>query len=252
VISGFRSFGTVDGFVCADRVEHLAGIKSRWRPTFTVSIDGPPELHDEIRGRVGAWNRAVETLRLLKSTRGIKAQVGFTLSQHNLQAFAATCAALEGAVPGFRRDDMTVNVFHRSDFYYDNTRMPGLGRKIAEAAIDDVLRELGPLSRPAAFLRNRYLRLYKRYAATRHSPVICRALSFLCFLDPAGNLFPCAIFNKRLVNVREMTGTFRELWRSPEAHSLAGECVRGRCPSCWNPCDAYSSMLAAPFKVLTA
>jgi len=217
-----------------------------------VSIDGPPELHDEIRGRTGAWDRAVEALRLLKSTEGIKAKAGFTLSRHNLQAFAETCAALEGAVPGFRRDDMTVNIFHRSDFYYDNTGMPSLDRKVAEAAIVEIQRELGSAMSAAAFLRNRYLHLYKCYARTRRSPVSCRALSSLCFLDPAGDLYPCAIFHKYLINVREMTGTFGELWRSPEARSLAGECARGRCPSCWNPCDAYSSMAASPLKVLTA
>ncbi|MHB8834573.1 MAG: radical SAM protein [Candidatus Methylomirabilia bacterium] len=236
----------------AGLLEHLTRMKRRWQPVFTVSIDGPPELHDEIRGRAGTWDRAVETLRLLKCTAGIKAQVGFALSTHNLQAFADTCAALEGAVPGFRRDDVTVSVFHRSDFYYDNTGMPGLDRKVLEAAIDEIQRELGSTASSAAFLRSRYLRLYKRYATTHRSPVTCRALSSICFLDPAGDLYPCAIFNRRLINVREMTGTVEELWRSPEARSLAGECARGRCPSCWNPCDAYSSMLASPFKVLTA
>lgn len=236
----------------ADLLDHLARIKRRWQPVFTVSIDGPPELHDEIRGRAGAWDRAVETLRLLKNTEGIKAQVGFTLTQYNLQAFATTCAALEGAVPGFRRDDITVSIFHRSVFYYDNTGMPGLDRQALETAIDKIQGELGPVASPAAFLRNRYLRLYKRYATTHRSPVTCRALSSLCFLDPAGDLYPCAIFNRRLINVREMTGTFGELWRSPAARRLAAECARGRCPSCWNPCDAYSSMLASPLKVLTA
>ena len=236
----------------AGLLEHLARMKHRWRPVFTVSIDGPRELHDEIRGQAGAWDRAVETLRLLKGTKWVKVKAGFTLSRHNLQAFAGTCAALEGAVPGFRRDDITVNIFHRSDFYYDNTEMPGLDQISLEAAIDEVLRALGPVASPATFLRNRYLRLYKLYARTHRSPVTCRALSSLCFLDPAGDLYPCAIYNKRLVNVRGMTGTFGELWRSPEARSLAGECARGRCPSCWNPCDAYSSMLASPLKVLTS
>lgn len=230
----------------------LARLKRRWRPVFTVSIDGPPELHDEIRGRAGAWDRAVETLRLLKSTGGVKAQVGFTLSRHNLRAFAGTCSALEGAVPGFRRDDITVSVFHRSDFYYDNTGMPDLEWRALAPAIDEVRRELGSPAGPAAFLRDRYLRLYGRYAATRRSPVACRALSSLCFLDPAGDIYPCAIFNKRLVNVRELAVPLGELWRSPAARRLAGECARGRCPSCWNPCDAYSSMLGSPLKVLTA
>ena len=143
-------------------------------------------------------------------------------------------------------------MFHRSDFYYDNKEMPVLDRKVLETAVDEILRELGPVANPAAFMRNRYLKLYKRSIATQRSPVTCRALSSLCFLDPAGDLYPCAIFNKRLINVREMTGTFGELWRSPEARSLAGECAQGRCPSCWNPCDAYSSMMASPLKVLTA
>ncbi len=236
----------------AGLLDHLARMKRHWRPVFTVSFDGPREMHDEIRGRAGAWDRAVETLRLLKGTEGVKAQVGFTLSRHNLRMFPGTCAALQDAVPGFQRDDITVSIFHRSDFYYDNTGMPDMDGKILKTAVEEIQRELGAAASPAVFLRNQYLRLSKSYATTRRSPVTCRALSSLCFLDPAGDLYPCAIFNKRLINVRKMTGTFGELWQSPEARRLAAECARGGCPSCWNPCDAYSSMLASPFKVLTA
>src|SRR5262245_48329760 len=35
----------------------------------TVSIDGPEELHDVIRGKEGAWQRTMTTLRLLANSR---------------------------------------------------------------------------------------------------------------------------------------------------------------------------------------
>ncbi|MFH1538727.1 MAG: radical SAM protein [bacterium] len=51
-----------------------------------VSIDGPREAHDRIRGRVGAYDTATETLRKLSETkpRNLRLGVHTVISRHNV------------------------------------------------------------------------------------------------------------------------------------------------------------------------
>jgi radical SAM protein with 4Fe4S-binding SPASM domain len=219
---------------------------------FTISIDGPSALHDRIRGTAGAWRSAVETFRGLKREKGVKAQIGYTISKDNLGAFEETFAAVKAVHPALSFDDINVNVFQRSSFYYENTDMAALPAPELKDQIQRILdADKDPLS-INNFLRRTYLRLYSRFQSTGQCPVKCQALSSTCFMDPAGDLYPCAVYKKKLINIKEMTRDFKALWNSPEARRLAYECSRGLCPSCWSPCDAFSAIGGALLQAVSA
>lgn len=66
---------TTNGWLLPDRAEELsaAGLDSLW-----VSLDGPPAVHDALRGRDGSFERAVEGIRryaAAKRARGAEAAV---------------------------------------------------------------------------------------------------------------------------------------------------------------------------------
>jgi MoaA/NifB/PqqE/SkfB family radical SAM enzyme len=63
-----------------------------------VSIDGRREEHDRIRGRVGAFDRTLENLEVLRDT-GVAFGFIFTLTQHNADSleFVVRLAAEQGA-----------------------------------------------------------------------------------------------------------------------------------------------------------
>lgn len=243
---GLRAIHFATNGTLPDRVLEVVRLIRRRAPevetVFTVSVDGPPELHDRIRGRPGVWKSAVGTFLRLKESPGVKAQVGFTLSRDNVGSFARAHAALKEAYPGLRFDDINVNVFQRSGFYYENLDMPGPeeGPLLDEAArILEMDRDGFTVNN---FLRRSYLRRVPAFVRTRRCPLPCQALSTTCYLDPEGDLYPCAVFQRRLVNVRDMACDFGSLWRSREAVDLARECRELRCPSCWSPCDAFSAI----------
>jgi len=75
----FATNGTFEDRILA-MTEHLGRIRPGLQIVVTISIDGPRDLHDTIRGRSGTWDKAVATFRQLKRTANVKAQVGFTLS----------------------------------------------------------------------------------------------------------------------------------------------------------------------------
>jgi len=223
-------------------LEHIRSRHPRLRPVLTVSLDGPPRVHDEIRGRQGAWDRAVATFIAVKGIPGVKAQIGYTVSDHNLGRFTEGLDALREAWPGLRFDDINVNIFQTSSLYYGNQGMAPPDAASVLREIDAILLLDRDRFSVNNFLRRRYLRLYKRFLAVRRSPLRCQALSATCFLDPTGDLYPCIVYRKTLANVRGLEGGVRELWNSAAARALHWECSHHRCPACWSPCDAFSAI----------
>lgn len=82
---------TTNGTVISEeRAEALADLtKSGFLKHISVSIDGPPAFHDEVRGQRGAFQKSADNIRLLRrvfATRGITAPVSIntTLTAGNL------------------------------------------------------------------------------------------------------------------------------------------------------------------------
>ncbi|HEY5998019.1 MAG TPA: radical SAM protein [bacterium] len=223
-------------------LEHVRRRHPRLRVVLTVSVDGPPDVHNRIRGKAGAWERAAATFVAAKSVRGVKAQVGYTICADNLGRFAAAYEALRSAWPALRFDDVNVNVFQTSGHYYGNEGMAPPDDTALFREIDAILAL--DRDRPSVnnALRRRYLRLYQRYLAERRSPLRCQALSVTCFLDPAGDLYPCVVFPRVLANVRSLEGGLRDLWGTAAARALHRQCSSGGCPACWSPCNAFSAI----------
>ncbi|MEW5894410.1 MAG: radical SAM protein [Candidatus Omnitrophota bacterium] len=229
-----------------DRIERFM---SRLRKTHenaqivaTISIDGPPPLHDRIRGREGVWSAAIESFKLLRKFPYTKPQFGFTLSHHNLGRFEEAFHALKEVYPPLRFDDITVNIFQRSSFYYENQDMPGLDK----AALVQSIKNIQGMDNDGLslnnFLRRAYLNLYLKYLKTGKPPLTCQSFSSTAFLDPCGNLFPCAVYQRKLLNVKESGAPLKAIWQFDEALKIRRECARNECPGCWSPCDAYSAI----------
>lgn len=217
----------------------------RHRLVMTISVDGPPPVHDRIRGVEGAWEKALKTFRGLKEVGGVKAQVGFTLSSENMGMFQETMSALRQAWPAFRPDDLNVNIFQQSDHYYGNTAMERPAKEALDREIEAILGEDTGGWSPNSHLRRTYLKNYRKYLATGKSPLPCLAFTASLLLDPYGDIYPCGMFGRRFMNVRDMRGSFESHWHSPDAKALRADCRGGKCPSCWSPCDAFIAIAGA-------
>ncbi len=228
------------------RIEHLIHeTKKKYKKlkiVFTLSVDGPPELHNRIRGAEDVWAKMFQTFTLLKKIDGVKPQFGFTLSHENIDKFEDTFLAMRGAYPKLRFDDVTVNIFQRSGFYYENNGMALLDSDQVVRQIKKILAMDKEKLSLNNFLRRRYLKLYLKFLKTRQSPVKCQSMASTCFLDPYGNLFPCAVYNRKVLNIKDTTLSLKEIWKLKESKKIHKECAANKCPSCWSPCDAYSAI----------
>lgn len=215
---------------------------------FTLSIDGPPYLHDQIRGQKGTWNKCMKTFRLLKNNRFTHPRIGITLSHNNLGQFFQTFKALKDFDSSISFDDIIVNVFQKSSFYYENAQMPDLDYNLLINTIDEILSMDKDPFTINNFLRRNYLRLYKKYAKSKKCPLKCQALSSTCIMDPKGDIYPCGIYNLKIANIKDYEYSLKKIWDKSDVKNLSKECAMGVCPGCWSPCDAYNAIAGSLLK----
>ena len=142
-----------------------------------------------------------------------------------------------------------MNIFQKSSFYYENTSLAGPDPLRLRKELDTILAMDKDRLTVNNLLRRTYLRLYASYMKTGKCPLPCKALSSTCFIDPYGTVYPCAVYERALINIRGRRD-LASLWSSEKARRISSECEQGACPSCWSPCDAYSAIAGSFLKAM--
>lgn len=212
----------------------------------TVSLEGPPALHDAARGREGAFVRMVETYAALRAVDGVRVYLGLTLTAENADRVEDALEAVRAHLPPGAGDvgwrDLHLNVFTTSGHYYANegadVRAPAaLGRAVTKARR---ARE-GSLE-PTDRIESTYLRLLPKYLKTGRSPLPCKSLRASVFVAANGDLYPCTVWDRPLGNVYETP--LPELLATAHAERTRKEIARDRCPGCWSPCEANPTIVS--------
>ncbi len=214
----------------------------------TVSLDGPPEVHNAIRRTKGAFGRCMETFERLRSIRPsgpLGAFFGVTLSRFNQGNLAAIHEAVKEHIPWIQPSDFHVNVGQESGHYYQNA-----GFDVREGIDDALDREIGefvgkkplPIT-PVAYLEHRYQTLVKSFRETGRSPLPCKALSSSLFIDPFWKVYPCSMYDAPIGDLREVDFDLARIWNSDRALEVRREIEEEKCPQCWTPCEAYQTIL---------
>ena len=217
----------------------------------TVSLDGPPEVHDRLRGSPGAFERACETLRRLKELTGRRFQVraGLTLSALNDARPEQLVADLLQAAPFLERSDLHFNLAHHSPHAYANGPdvVPESGRAQTFLSREVLRRKTG--WGPLPLLEAAYWKLSSRFLATRRSPIPCAALAASAFVSPDLLLFPCVSWDQPLVDLRTVGYSLEAAMRQTEVIRTRQQARAGDCPVCWTPCEAFPTMIASVARV---
>jgi len=214
-----------------------------------LSLDGPPELHDRLRGVPGAYARVLESLGLLRelAAREPRLEVGVNTvlcaANQGLtgEVFAAvsrldgvnshTLSLVRGTIP-----DPALGAV-------DPTRYLLAAEELARALRDGSqprYRFLGARLKAAQDVLQRQL-----IAATqrRQGRVIpCYAGRLNLVLDECGELSPCEEFSLRLGNVRDNDFDVRATARSAKARAVLAAIARGEC-WCTHECFMMTNIL---------
>ncbi len=245
----------------------------RARLVVTVSIDGPPELNDRLRGIRNDFAHAVETFAALRKLLGPEqVYVGMTLHGHSGscghttsalvdQTFAAINEALQKrSEAAIDWDTFHLNIPHFSSHYYGNAasgEKDGFGGPAHRAEIAAALRLAAGKPKGAGALAMRAIeRIYRteamRYLAEGKTAITCSALLSTAYLSEKGEVYPCTIWDRPLGNVRNSHYALMPIIEAARQAGIRRAVVEQKCPNCWTPCEAYPAIGASPGRALLA
>ncbi len=217
----------------------------------TVSLDGPPDVHDRVRGRAGSFERAFATFKALRAIPGLRVYAGTTITPWNQRDMPALRRLLEAEIPGFSAREWHWNWMQVSGHYFANEHLRDRTVSLSRDAVAEHARTRGmPRSlldvMELAFLVN--LDGYRRGEALGFS---CQALRSSLFLSPEGDVYPCHVYDRPLGNVRRQS--IEEIWRSADVARARRDIEKHlSCGGCFTPCEAYPAIAGAPVRAAGA
>jgi Fe-coproporphyrin III synthase len=245
----------------------------RARLVVSVSIDGPPELNDRLRGIRHDFAHAVDTFAAVRrllgpdqvfvgmTLHGHQASCGQTTSELVERTFAAINEALQAqAEAAIGWGEFHLNIPHLSPHYYGNTGSEAknaFGSAAHRVEMRDALKLAAakPRNRPWS-LMSTMERIYRaeaaQYLVGGRTSIRCSALLSTVYLSEKGEVYPCTIWDRPLGNVRTTAFALMPIIEAARRHGLRRAVAQQKCPNCWSPCEAYSAIAASPARSLLA
>jgi radical SAM protein with 4Fe4S-binding SPASM domain len=223
---------------------------SPYKLIITVSIDGPKKIHDNLRGVKESWARAFETYKSLKKLKrkNFEVYLGMTLSKYNLGLIDETVEEFRALIPSIHYNDFHLNIAQTSRHFYRNVGVDlGVDKEVIRVIEEFRQRKKGKFT-AVQFLEGRYQQLIPQYIKTSKSPLTCQSLSASVFIDPYGNIYPCAIWDKKIVSLRDGDFNLKKIWHSNRIKEIRKKIISKQCPGCWTPCEAYQTILGNFFR----
>ncbi len=209
----------------------------------TVSLDGPPHVHDVVRGREGSAQRALQTLAQLRALPGVEVHVGTTISSQTVNSLKQTEALLRARDFDLRRWHW--NWLQTSGHFFGNEDIepravpPGdlLRQHLARRGMPRTLVEL---------MESIYLVNLEAVSEGEPSGVPCQALRSAAFISPEGDLYPCHLYDRPLGNLREHS--LAALWHGEDVRAARADIEALACGGCFSACEAYPALAGAPVR----
>lgn len=232
--------------LCNGTRETIEEIRQRFQGNLviTVSIDGPEEVNDEIRGSAGAFQKSVGLLKsfLEDPLPNTSAYAGMTVVDRNRDRVADTVSAIQKNCPSFTASNLHVNLAHKAPFY-NNADVPELVSDPQNALqqIPDGSLKYGPFG----MLEKAYRDRLPGYLKNGRCPLPCRSGEVSVFLDPQGRLYPCTMWGVPGIPLRDNEYDLCAALDLPDYRGLVEKIRKGQCAHCWTPCEAYQTILSS-------
>ncbi len=207
------------------------------------SIDGIGEMHNEMRGIPGGFDRVMDSLKLLKGMGVTNLRLAFTITEYNVNHFAKVYNLAQELGVQF-----THSFAQSSEFYFGGKKNINNPRKdLLEVAYQQIIN-----SELKSWNVKRWLRAFFADGMfkfiTSKNPVFDNAPGRdFFFLDPSGDIYPSVMHNVILGNIHNVN-SFKEFWYSDETEQKRKQ-VDGLKMPVWMICTARTAIKRHPLKV---
>ena len=195
-----------------------------------ISIEGLSCKNDELRGRIGSFDKGLRTLLILKEM-GIK-DIGFgcTVSNNNSEDMLSLYRLSKSLGMEF-----ATAAFHNSYYFHKNDNVITNKNEVCnnfEKLVEMQLNENHPKSWFRAFFNMGLI----NYIEGNRRMLPCEAGIVNFFIDPYGEIYPCngleeKYWKESMGNIRKVS-SFDEIWQSAQAQEVRRKVIE--CPkNCW-------------------
>lgn len=231
--------------------------KDPFKLTALVSIDGNKEIHNRIRGREFAYDKAVESLQLMHELKANYPEIfNFgsvsTYGAFNYKEYDAVLAELKSLHERFETEPAFCFVWFGN--LYDHADQQSVDYGYLKAVEKDrfkIIRFIKSCNGSSVLNGRRLFWLFSsRFARDPGKQVIpCEAAKIRYFLESNGSVFPCVIWQNEIVNMRDplIDYDFNKLFQHERARMIHELVKTKQCPGCYLTCEFIPTMMAHPF-----
>ena len=225
-----------------ERLESVAAFLNTTTVPFigvNISVDGPEEIHQKLRGGSDSYKKALQSLEMLRKYKKLKVHASMTLFEKNAHLIDATYAGIVGHIPDFKKSSFHLNYPFQSEHYYQNSKV-GISTEIKPP---DYLISWRDFFKPIELIKIIYQKKLKLYYMTKKNPIACSAMTSNVYVSEHGELYTCTIWNEKVGSLRENGFDLGLVMKNKRALELKKKISENDCPNCWSPCEAFPSIL---------
>ncbi|NOZ00497.1 MAG: radical SAM protein [Deltaproteobacteria bacterium] len=214
----------------------------------TVSIDGPRDVHDRVRGRDGSFDRAFGTFLELRRVPGVQTFIGTTVGPWNRDALGGLHSFLIHNVPDFDDRCWHWNQAQVSSHFFANEGLPSLEGGDAAVLIREHMARRWPPRSPVDLMELAYLVNVHGYLSGEPAGIACQALRSSCFVSADAVMYPCHVWDMPVADLRSSDFNVEQVWDGADVLDARRQVDGLECGGCFTPCEAYTSIAGSPVR----
>lgn len=207
----------------------------------TFSLDGPPKIHNKIRGVKNAfektWDTYIKVKNLTKENGNIKIGLETTISDKNVDYLIPFIKKLGN-------HELIISIAHNA-YFYKNTN----DKKLLSYCNIGKIKKIIAASKQynlinfECLIKRSYLKKIPIYLKNRSKVMPCTALKNSVAIDSCGKVTPCPMWGFVIGDLRKCNYDIMSLWHSKKAETARKLIEENKCCNCWTPCEAYQSII---------
>ena len=212
-------------------------MKTGARLAMRISIHGIEGRHDEVMRVPRAFQRAMETVDVLKSLGLRDIGLSFTGSNHNVDQLLEVYALSRKLDIEF----VFCGIAHNSETYFGSENQDIVDKELFQKQIASMVQ----LDLKSPNIKKWFRAYYEvgicQHAFTGKRDIPCRAAEKFFWMNAVGDIYPDMVLDRKLGNIREKS--FEEIWTGKEAIEFREELRTQGCPTpCWMVCTVAPYM----------